>query len=166
MKKMFLLIALLFINCTTVFAEYKPIPKNLSFQYKMEMEQIIDKEFPKAINNADNYVKDAENYYNQIIKNGFNKDILTNMILITEVCIPASEIDLYSKLLETTYEKYLNIKYEPLGTDSTNPFAEILYLYFKDNNVNTTKLRKIGLYEEKQIKVVEEYIKQVEKLRP
>lgn len=166
MKKIFLLITLLFINYTAVFAEYKPIPKNLSSQYKIEMEQIIDKEFSKAINNADNYVNDAKDYYNQIIKNGFDKDILMNMILITEVCIPASEIDLYSKLLETTYEKYLNINYKPIGTDSTNPYAEILYPYFKDNNVNITKLKKISMYEDKQIKVVEKYIKQVEKLYP
>lgn len=69
-------------------------------------------------------------------------------------------------MLKVTKEKYLNETYTPIGTDSVNPIDDILSPYFIDNKVNRSKLTKILLYENKQIKVVEEYIKQVEKLRP
>ena len=63
-------------------------------------------------------------------------------------------------------EKYLNEIYTPIGTDCVNPIDDILSPYFIDNKVNRSKLTKILLYENKKIKIVEEYIKQVEKLRP
>ena len=69
-------------------------------------------------------------------------------------------------MLKVTQEKYLGMEYKPIGTDSVNPIDDILSPYFRDNNVNRRKLTKILLYENKKIKVVEEYIKQVEKLRP
>lgn len=68
--------------------------------------------------------------------------------------------------MKVTQEKYLGLKYEPIGTDTPNPLYEYLYPYMKDNNINETKLTKIIIYESKQIKVVEKYIKQVEKYRP
>ena len=68
--------------------------------------------------------------------------------------------------MNVTQEKYLGLKYEPIGTDTPNSMYEYLYPYMKDNNVNENKLTKIILYESKQIKVVEKYIKQVEKYRP
>ena len=59
----------------------------------------------------------------------------------------------------------MGIKYESLCTDNVNNFDEILLPYFKENNINTKKLTKIINYENKKIKVVEKYIKQVERLR-
>ena len=53
MKKIFLVIFLLIITNIPVFAEYKPIPETLSKQYKKEMEQIIDEEYPIVIKKID-----------------------------------------------------------------------------------------------------------------
>lgn len=166
MKKILVIFFLIFQFFLPVFAEYKPIPKNLSKQYKAEMEQIIDEEYPKVIKNIDNEVKYAKSLRNKILQRGFNIEDYINLALIPDTCIPSADLDLYAKLLQTTQEKYLGIKYIPLGTDSVNPIDNILSPYFIDNNVNRSKLTKILLYENTQIKIVEKYIKQVEKLRP
>ena len=76
---------LLFDNyfCIPTFAEYKPIPANLSKQYKKEMEHIIDVEYPNTIKNADNYLKEAKTLRNKILKHGFNTDEYMNIVLIS-----------------------------------------------------------------------------------
>ena len=98
-------------------------------------------------------------------KYGYNTEDYITLALIPETNIPSADLDLYGKLLQVTNEKYLGTKYEPLGTDSVNPIDDILSQYFIDNNVNRYKLNKILLYENKKIKVVNKYIKQVEKYR-
>lgn len=130
------------------------------------MEQIINSEYKKTINNIDNHVKDAKRIRDKILKNGFNIDDYITLSLIPDTCIPSADLDLYGKMLKVTQEKYLGLEYKPIGTDSVNPIDDILSPYFRDNNVNRSKLTKILLYENKKIKIVEEYIKQVEKLRP
>ena len=166
MKNFIITLLLLLLFCIPVYAEYKPIPKTLSKQYKKEMEQIINSEYKKTINNIDNHVKDAKRIRDKILKNGFNIDDYITLSLIPETCIPSADLDLYGKMLKITQEKYLGMEYKPIGTDSVNPLDDILSPYFRDNNVNRRKLTKILHYENKKIKVVEEYIKQVEKLRP
>ena len=49
MKKLFIAFYLIIIFVYLLFAEYKPIPANLSKQYKKEMEHIIDVEYPNTI---------------------------------------------------------------------------------------------------------------------
>ena len=111
-------------------------------------------------------MKDAKRIRDKILKNGFNIDDYITLSLIPDTCIPSADLDLYGKMLKITQEKYLGMEYKPIGTDSVNPLDDILSPYFRDNNVNRRKLTKILHYENKKIKVVEEYIKQVEKLRP
>ncbi len=166
MKKFIITLLSLLFFCVPAMAEYKPIPENLSKQYKTEMEQIIDEEYPIVIKKIDNEVKDAKRIRDKILEIGFNIEDYITLSLIPETCIPSSDLDLYGKMLKVTKEKYLNETYTPIGTDSVNPIDDILSPYFIDNKVNRSKLTKILLYENKQIKVVEEYIKQVEKLRP
>lgn len=166
MKKFIITLLSLLFFCVPAMAEYKPIPENLSKQYKTEMEQIIDEEYPIVIKKIDNGVKDAKRIRDKILEIGFNIEDYITLSLIPETCIPSSDLDLYGKMLKVTKEKYLNETYTPIGTDSVNPIDDILSAYFIDNKVNRSKLTKILLYENKQIKVVEEYIKQVEKLRP
>lgn len=166
MKKFIITLLSLLLFCVPAMAEYKPIPENLSKQYKTEMEQIIDEEYPIVIKKIDNEVKDAKRIRDKILEIGFNIEDYITLSLIPETCIPSSDLDLYGKMLKVTKEKYLNETYTPIGTDSVNPIDDILSPYFIDNKVNRSKLTKILLYENKQIKVVEEYIKQVEKLRP
>ncbi len=165
MKKFIITLLSLFF-CVPAMAEYRPIPETLSKQYKTEMEQIIDEEYPIVIKKIDNEVKDAKRIRDKILEIGFNIEDYITLSLIPETCIPSADLDLYGKMLKITKEKYLNETYTPIGTDSVNPIDDILSAYFIDNKVNRSKLTKILLYENKQIKVVEEYIKQVEKLRP
>lgn len=165
MKKIVLILLLLFFSLPA-FAQYKPISKGLSQQYKQEMEQIINEEYPYVIRNIDDIVKDARRLKNRILKHSFNQEDYINLALIPETCIPSADLDLYGKLLQITTEKYLGIEYKPIGTDSVNPINDILSPYFRDNNVNRDKLNKIIRYENKKIKVVEKYIKQIEKYRP
>lgn len=166
MKKIFITLWLLLTVCIPAFAEHKPIPLNMSKQYKTEIEHIIDREYEQIIKNIDDLVLECKNLHDKIIQNGFNMDDYINLTLISEVCIPAADLDLYAHLMNVTQEKYLGLKHEPIGTDTPNSMYEYLYPYMKDNNVNENKLTKIILYESKQIKVVEKYIKQVEKYRP
>ena len=166
MKKFIITLLSLLFFCVPAMAEYKPIPENLSKQYKTEMEQIIDEEYPIVIKKIDNEVKDAKRIRDKILESGFNIEDYINLSLIPETCIPSSDLDLYGKMLKVTQEKYLGMEYKPISTDSVNPIDDILSPYFRDNNVNRSKLTKILLYENKKIKIVEEYIKQVEKLRP
>ena len=166
MKKFIITLLSLLFFCVPAMAEYKPIPENLSKQYKTEMEQIIDEEYPIVIKKIDNEVKDAKRIRDKILEIGFNIEDYITLSLIPETCIPSSDLDLYGKMLKVTKEEYLNETYTPIGTDSVNPIDDILSAYFIDNKVNRSKLTKILLYENKQIKAVEEYIKQVEKLRP
>lgn len=164
MKKVFL-IFLLLIFSRTAFAESELIPKNKQIQYKKEIEFIINNEYPYIINNINDSVKDAKKIRNRILKFGFNTDDYVVLSLIPESRIASADLDLYVKLIKITKEKYMGIKYESLCTDNVNTFDEILFPYFKENNVNTKKLTKIITYENKKIKVVEKYIRQVERLR-
>ena len=164
--KFFIIIILLFCFLTPVFAQYEKIPDNLSKQYKKEMEQIIKTEYDTTIKNIDEYTEEAKNLRDKILKNGFNNEDYIKLALIPETNIPSSDLDLYIKLLKVTRERYLKTKYKEIGTDSSKALDEILSPYFKDNNVNKEKLTKIISYQNKKIKIVEKYIKQVEKLRP
>lgn len=156
--------AFLFTNLSA-FAEYKPIPTELSKQYKHEMEHIIDKNYPTVLKNINKEVKNAKYYYNQTLKNGFNIENYINLTLISETSIPSTDLELYAKLMQVTQEKYLGEKYTPLGIDTTITIDKFLTPYFEDNNVNTKKLSKIIIYQNNQSKIVEKYIKQVELLR-
>lgn len=166
MKKIILIICLIFQFFIPVYADYKPIPESLSEQYKTEMEQIINEEYPHVIKKIDDEIKYAKSLRDKILKTGFNLDDYITLSLIPDTCIPSADLDLYGKMLKITKEKYLDMEYIPMGTDSVNPIDEILTPYFRDNNVNRNKLEKIIIYEDKKIEIVEKYIKEVEKLRP
>lgn len=164
MKKLVIILCLIFC-ALPVFAKNELIPKTKQIQYKKEIEFIINNEYPYIINNINDCVKDAKKIRNRILSSSFNTDDYVVLSLIPESRIASADLDLYVKLLKITKEKYLGINYESIGTDNVNTFDEILFPYFKANNVNTKKLTKIITYKNKKIKVVEKYIKQVEKLR-
>ena len=144
--------------------DYKPIPASMSKQYKQEMEQIINEEYPNVIKKVDEYNADIKSLHDKMVKNGYNFDDYINMTLTIEICIPAADLDLYAKLMQVTQEKYLGIKYEPIGTDTPNPISDFLQPYFEDNQVNTSKLIKIINYEKKNIRIAEKYIENIKKL--
>lgn len=168
MKKLLIVICLI-LFALPCFAEYKPIPKNLSVQYKAEMEHIIDEEYPKVIVEVDKLVNEAAELYNKVLKYGYfsndQMDVI-NLGLIYENCTPAADIDLYARLMEVTQEKYLKVKFEPFATDWTSPYEDFMTPYLKDNGVNTQKLTDISNYIIKKNGVIKEYVDRAEKLRP
>ena len=138
---MFLLFLLLIVISCPVFAEYKPIPKELSKQYKKEMESIIDKGYPKAI-------KNINEYYDYVLKKRY----------VPEVSIYDTPLFIYADMMKTTQEKYLKSEYKPDGTDSISPASEFLYQYLKDNKVNIQKLKNINRYAELKDKQIQKLV--------
>ncbi len=158
-------VVLLFVVFVTfalsAFAEYKPIPKHLSKQYKADMERIIDEEYPKAIKEIDKYFNDVEKGYNKL-KIKYDRELYWSFI--PEVPIYEMDLFLYVKLMKVTQEKYLHEKYVPFGTDNSNSSGEFLYRYFKDNNVNTYKLQQISQYAMSKDKMIQKYSDEIDKL--
>ena len=100
MKKLFITLLLLLTVCIPAFAEYKPIPLNMSKQYKTAIEHIIDSEYDQIIKKIDNLVFESKNLHDKIIQNGFNINDYINLTLISEVCIPAADLDFYPYMKE------------------------------------------------------------------
>ena len=158
MKKIFIVILSAFLYCIPAFAEYVPIPKHLSKQYKAEIEQIIDEEYPKVVKNIDDYLKYVKSNYNETIKNKCK----TDYYLLPEVSIYDLDISVYSKLIKITQEKYLNSKYKTTGTDDSSSLQIYMYPYLIDNNINIKKLEKLGTYAKKKHTIVNRYNKKAQ----
>ena len=168
MKKFLLIVISIFLYCIPAFAEYIPIPKHLSKQYKAEMEQIIDEEYPKAIKTIDKYIKAGTKYYNRVLKDGCFSDNEMNVINLNLMYEheTGAVLHIYAKLLEVTQKKYLKQDFEPLGTDFSESFIDYLEPYFKSNNVNTQKIDNITKYEIEKYKILKNYNIRVNKLCP
>ena len=144
MKK--ILIAVLFIFfCLPVFAEYKPIPKELSAQYKKEIEQLIKTQVPIAKKNIDNVFREVEEEKDEYEK-----------VLKIEYSIEGIFYDLYWNIIDAT-EKYIGKNYirNTLNEDD-NPWGlhEALTPYLKNNKINASKiysLIKYGLRKQKEL---------------
>ena len=148
---MFLILSLL-ISCLPVFAEYKPIPKNFSSQYKTEITKIIDEEYPIAIKKTKQIRCKAHKMYLKVLKNKklYMKYALSNF----DIIISIGESDLLSKIIYIT-DKYVKIKdEEALATDYNGAVLDFLNPYFADNNINTEKLDKLGLFINKNYKEI------------
>ena len=159
MNKIFIVILSPFLYCMPAFAEYIPIPQNLSKQYKAEMEQIIDEEYPKIIKNINDYVNYVKSNYDKIKKTNYP----TDCYLLPEVSIYDLDISLYSKFIKTTQEKYLGIKYEQIGTDDSSSLQTYIYPYLVDNNINIKKLKKLGSYAKKKHSIINNYDQKAKK---
>ena len=131
--------------CLPSFAEYKPIPKELSAQYKKEIEQVIKTQIPIAKKNIDNVFKEVE-----LEKDEYEK------VLKIEYNIEGIFYDLYWNIIDTT-EKYIGKNHirNTLNEDD-NPWGlhEALIPYLKDNKINASKiysLIKYGLRKQKEL---------------
>ena len=70
MKKLLFLITIFILFLTLpAFAEYKPIPKELSKQYKAEMEQIINEKYPTVLKDQREIYNKALHMYKKVSKN-------------------------------------------------------------------------------------------------
>lgn len=161
-----LLLYFLLIFTQQVFADkynpeyaYKPIPKELSKQYKAEMEQIIKEEYPKIIDKLNSDFNNGKKYYKTLMKYGDNDyfNNLVNDVVYNEM--PYIDIDLYVKLVKITQQKYLGLNFDSLPTDCENPFEEYLKPYFKDNNINSFKLKNLKWIKKRKFKIIDNYRK-------
>ena len=126
------------------FAAYQPIPEDKSKQYKAEVEQIINEEVPKAKKEVYVIFAQAQKAY----KNKSIDDLQTYIDFIG-----SPEFDLHKKIMVVT-DKYVAIKNDVPATDFAGAYYDFLYPYYKDNNVDLTKMYElINLCGEKQKKI-------------
>ena len=130
--------------CLPSFAEYKPIPKELSAQYKKEIEQLIKTQVPIAKKNIDNVFREVEEEKDEYIK-----------INIVEYGIESEIFYFYMKLIDVT-EKYTKIKEFLPGGDSYGDLIEALNPYFNDNRIKASKIKSFLNYSNKKQKKLEE----------
>ena len=142
MKKLLIVFLFMFI-CLPVFAEYKPIPKELSALYKKEIEQIIKTHVPIAKKNIDNVFKEVEEEKDEYMK-----------INIIEYGIESEIFYLYMKLIDTT-EKYTKIKEFLPGGDSYTDLIEALNPYLNDNKIKASEIKSFLNYSNKKQKKLE-----------
>ncbi len=141
MKKKFLAICLFILFLQPAWAEYKPIPKELSIQYKNEVEQAIKTEF----NNRYNRIKN----YDYIISNKKPELRYTSI----DMGLQAEIFDFFMPLIDIT-DKYTNIKNDIPVTDFWFTLHEILIPYFNDNNIDIHLIDKLIKYSEKKEQIL------------
>ena len=83
--------------------DYKPIPASMSKQYKQEMEQIIDEEYPNIIKKVDEYNADIKSLHDKMVKNGYNFDDYIYDITKTYSSNTKNEIELENKLQKNVF---------------------------------------------------------------
>ena len=149
MKKILLILLLLFFSLPA-FPQYKPIPKNLSSEYKTEVAKIIDKEYPKAVKKTKQISSEAHKMYLKVLKNNnLYMDYATNNY---DMIIDIGEFNLLSKIVDAT-DKYVSIKNDnALATDYNGAILDFLNPYFKDNQIKTKKLDNLGILINKKYK--------------
>lgn len=153
MKKLILLLLSFLVISSPCFAEYKPIPKHLSKQYKKEIMQIINTQFPVAIQETEQIWEEAHKMYLKVLENReLYIDYATNNY---DTNIDIGEFNLLLKIITVT-NKYVKISDEnTLATDYTEALMEFLEPYFKDNKIKTDKLYRLGVLINKRYKEIE-----------
>ena len=144
MKRIILIIILSLLFCMQSFAEYIPIPKEQSKQYKKEIEQLIKTQVPIAKKNIDNVFREVEEEKDEYMK-----------INIIEYGIESEIFYFYMKLIDAT-EKYTKIKGFLPGGDSYGDLIEALNPYLNDNRIKASKIKSFLHYSNKKQKILEE----------
>ena len=155
MKKVILIMVTIILTSIPVFADYKPIPKNLNEQYKKEVTKIIDTQYPVAVRETKQIRRKAHKMYLKVLKdNSLYMDYVTNNF---DINISIGEFNLLSKIIDLT-DKYVKIKDDTaLATDYNGAILDFLNPYFKDNKIETKKLDNLGiLVNTKYKEIVEE----------
>ena len=140
LKKIILLLFILFYFSLSSFAEYKPISQNLKSKYKTEIESTIKTEIPKskrAIKNIESEIKKEKNPYNRQT--------------IIDYGITSILFDFYMQLVDVT-NKYIEIKQNITPTDWYMELKESITPYLMDNNINTRRIDSLLNYANKKQK--------------
>lgn len=154
MKKLFV-IFLLMLFSLPCFAEYKPIPKELSKQYRVEITQIIDTQYPIAVHETEEVSQNAHNMYLAVLENGNLYSDYYDANFDTRIDSPIFNI--YKQILFKTVD-YAKLSPEDIpATSYSGAIDEFLTPYFKDNNIKIDKLYSLGtLANIKQIEIENE----------
>lgn len=142
------IIILLVLICINVpaFSDYHTFPKDLSLQYKSEIEDIINKEIPLTKHSIKNVLNEAKRE-----KNDYNRQ------LIIEQGIAINLFEFYKKLINAT-EKYVPINEYLPASDWYGELKKNLDPYLKNNNINVKKINKLLKYaEQKQYQLEKKY---------
>lgn len=143
------------------FAEYKPIPKNLSAQYKAEITKTIDKEYPKVVKEADKEFLQAQNIYNQCKLKTYKNDCFNDLDL-QMVYIDNIESNFYMSLINKT-DEFIKIKQNIPLTDFSGELYTFILPYLENNNIDLTSIDKLSKHLYKNTKNIENYIKRLSK---
>lgn len=162
MKKLFLILCLMFFSILPALAEYKPIPKELSAQYKAEMEQIIKDNYSPTVIYISQQAEEAYYLYKCILNYPTSQKELVELEAIAQVAIPYSDIKIFEEMAKATQEKYLKIKYVPFDTGDSIVLSEYMYPYLTDNNVDIKLLKKIYSYMEEETNKINSYIQEIQ----
>ena len=151
MKKLIILIFIVFLQIPA-FADYKPIPMDLSVQYKTEVTKIIDKQYPIAVRKTKQISREAHKLYLKVLKNkDLYMDYATNNF---DMIIDIGEFHLLSKIVDVT-DKYVSIKNDDaIATDYNGAIIDFLNPYFKDNQIKTQKLDNLRILINKEYKKI------------
>ncbi len=163
MKIFLFFLSFLFFPILSFATEYKPIPIEKSNQYKIEIEQIINKEVPKYKKDIDNVVVEAKQLHDKLIKDGYNFEDYHNLLLMSEIVIFGFVEELDTKLITFTQKNYFQNIYKPETIDDFYTYRNYLYRNFKENNINTKKITELLNYQSLKNKTIEKYIKHIQK---
>ena len=135
--------------------QYKPIPKEKQAEYKAEVEKYIDEQVPIAIQEVEQIREDSHNFYLNVLKD--KKLYIDYTSSNFDIIISTGEFNLLSKIIDIT-DKYVKIKdEEALATDYNGAVLDFLSPYFVDNNINTEKLDKLGVFiNKKRTEIIQE----------
>ena len=137
-----LLIIFIFLLSLPVFADYKPIERQYSAQYRTEINQIIKKEIPISKREVKKIFKEVQEEKNQNVKT-----------VIIEQGINSIIFEFYMKLINKT-DKYVHIKQDIPPTDWYGDLKIIITPYLEDNNADINKINSFLNYAlEKQLEL-------------
>ena len=161
MKKIILVICLFVFFLQPAWADYKPIPKELSKQYKNEIENLINNRYYSTQQQIDTIYIEAKNmYYKVKYDNDLYIDFATKNY-DTNIFIPV--FDLLADVISIT-QKYTEIEEYTPATDFTGVLYDFCLPYFYDNHISISKIDKLSKYaRNKQIKI-EKYYEKAHKL--
>ena len=147
MKRILIILLCFVLFCLPAFADYKPIPKNLSSKYCEEITKTIDINYPITTKEIEQIASTSHKMYLEVYTNKvyYNRDLSSKYYSQNfEIHIDTPEFNLYKELLYIT-RKYVYLPDNEIPiTDYSGGIYEFLLPYFKDNNINTTKLDKLG----------------------
>ncbi len=164
MKKVLALLIGLLLSVNMCFAAYQPIPADKSKQYKAEVENYINKRYSSVIKEAKQISNDAKRKYNKVMQNPKDSKIYMDFCTNNyDIIIDNPEFYLYTALIDIT-QKYAGFSDNEIpATDWSGVLRNFLDPYFKDNNIDTTKLQEIENLIAPEYKKIEQYYKNTHK---